>query len=107
MGDRREKSGQEVIICFESAARAVMAERELLDQGIPVRVMPAPASIRPGCGFCLRLLPEDLDRAAGVLADRGPGGAEAYAPGPGNGLGGYRRIPLTAAPKGGTDAPGP
>ena len=101
MTDSREKPGREVIVCFESAAHAVMAERDIAGRGIPVRVMPMPSSIRAGCGFCLRVLPEDLARAAAVLAERVP--AEAYAPAPG---GGYRRIPMTAA-KGGTDAPGP
>jgi hypothetical protein len=61
----------EVIVGFEGVSQAIMAEQALTEQGFYVRVMPMPAGIRAGCGFCLRFLPEDLTRAAAFLAERG------------------------------------
>ena len=43
----------ESIICFESTAQAIMAEQALLEAAFNVRVMPKPAGIQAGCGFCL------------------------------------------------------
>jgi hypothetical protein len=61
----------EVIICFDSVSRAIMAEQALAEQAFNVRVMPVPSGIRAGCGFCLRFLPEDIGRAAALLSERG------------------------------------
>jgi hypothetical protein len=61
----------EVMICFESVSGAIMAEEALREQGFTVRVMPVPSGIRGGCGFCLRFSPEDLERAAAFLGERG------------------------------------
>ena len=57
-----------------------MAEQALLDGGFSVQVMPVPSSIREGCGFCLRLSPEDLERAAAFLGEREIVLTEAYLP---------------------------
>ncbi|MCL2006798.1 MAG: DUF3343 domain-containing protein [Treponema sp.] len=57
-----------------------MAEQALLEGGFSVRVMPVPSSIKEGCGFCLRFLPEDLERAAVFLSERGLTVGEAYVP---------------------------
>ena len=57
-----------------------MAEQVLLEGGYSVRVMPVPSSIREGCGFCLRLIPEELQRAVASLSDRGLTLTDVYLP---------------------------
>ncbi|AEF83993.1 conserved hypothetical protein [Treponema primitia ZAS-2] len=73
-----ESSSKELIVGFEGVAQAIMAEQALLEQGFYVRVMPMPAGIRAGCGFCLRFVPEDLERAAVFLSERGLAIREAW-----------------------------
>ena len=55
-----------------------MAEQALSEVKLPVRVMPTPSSIRPGCGFCLRFMAEDLEKAVSFLSERGFSVTEAY-----------------------------
>jgi hypothetical protein len=69
---------EDVIVCFESASGAIMAEQALLEQGFYVRVMPMPAGIKAGCGFCLRFLPEDFEKAHQFLLKCGLNVKEAY-----------------------------
>jgi len=69
---------EETIICFESVSMAIMAEQALVENQFSVRVMPTPSSIRGGCGFCLRFLSEDLERAAAFLLERSYAVTEAY-----------------------------
>ena len=61
----------EAIICFESVAQAIMTEQALTQGKFSVRVMPAPAAIQKGCGFCLRFLPEDVEKILSFLAEQG------------------------------------
>ncbi|MDR3123463.1 MAG: DUF3343 domain-containing protein [Treponema sp.] len=61
----------EVIICFESVSRAIMAEGALRAEAFNVRVMPVPSGIKGGCGFCLRFSPEDIEKAVAFLSERG------------------------------------
>jgi hypothetical protein len=61
----------EVIICFDSTSHVIMAEQTLLEQGFDVRVMPRPSAIKAGCGFCLRFLPEAIEKAIVSLAKCG------------------------------------
>ncbi|GHV02649.1 hypothetical protein FACS189485_03690 [Spirochaetia bacterium] len=68
----------EVIAGFENVSRAIMAEQALTEQGFDVRVMPMPSGIRAGCGFCLRFLPEDIEKAAAFLRERGLSIKEAW-----------------------------
>ncbi|MDR1030105.1 MAG: DUF3343 domain-containing protein [Treponema sp.] len=68
----------ERIICFESTSQAIMAEQVLLEQAFYVRVMPKPSSIQAGCGFCLRFLPEDIDKAVSFLSKCGINVKETY-----------------------------
>jgi fructose-specific phosphotransferase system component IIB len=72
------ESVNEVIICFESVSRAIMAEEALTKQAFNVRVMPVPSGIRGGCGFCLRFSPEDIDRASAFLSECGFDISEAW-----------------------------
>lgn len=64
-------NNEEIIVGFESVAAAIMAEQALTEHAFYVRVMPMPSGIRAGCGFCLRFLPEDIDKAAAFLSERG------------------------------------
>ena len=69
---------EETIICFRSVTEVIMAEQALSEGKFSVRVMPAPANIRPGCGFCLRLMPEDQEKAVSFLSGRGFSTTETY-----------------------------
>lgn len=75
-------NAEEVIVGFEGVSQAIMAEQALLEQGFYVRVMPMPAGIRAGCGFCLRFLPADLTKATAFLAERGLAIKEAWVKSP-------------------------
>ncbi|MDR1301928.1 MAG: DUF3343 domain-containing protein [Treponema sp.] len=68
----------ERIICFESTSQAIMAEQALLEQAFYVRVMPKPSGIEAGCGFCLRFLPDDIDKAVLFLSKCGITVKETY-----------------------------
>ena len=71
-------SKEEVIVCFDSAAHAIMAEQSLVEEKFSVRIMPAPSAIKMGCGFCLRFLPEEFQRAAEFMSGLGLAFNEAY-----------------------------
>ena len=71
-------SSKEAIICFESVSVVILAEQALAGNNFSVRIMPTPSSIRGGCGFCLRFLPEDFERAAAFLLEKGFAVTEAY-----------------------------
>jgi hypothetical protein len=68
----------ESIICFESTTQAIRAEQMLLEKAFNVRVMPKPSGIEAGCGFCLRFLPEDIEKAAIFLLSCGIPVKETY-----------------------------
>jgi hypothetical protein len=85
-------SNTEVIVHFEQAASAIMAEEALSGAGFSVRVMPTPSAIRAGCGFCLRFLPDEIEKAAGFLSERGLAVTEAYIREESAGESSYRRI---------------
>lgn len=42
-----------LVVTFPSSHAALRAERELLDAGVPVELIPVPRRIRGDCGFCL------------------------------------------------------
>lgn len=58
----------EYILSFDSAYDAMAAEQALLQAGVPVRVMPLPASISAGCGICLRIVPDAWQQVFGILS---------------------------------------
>ncbi|GMO24982.1 MAG: hypothetical protein Ta2B_04420 [Termitinemataceae bacterium] len=58
---------EEIMISFENVTKAILAERELLKKGFDVRVMFMPDVIQKGCGFCLRVLPNDIEKAVCIL----------------------------------------
>jgi hypothetical protein len=55
-----------------------MAEQALLEKAFNVRVMPKPAAIQAGCGFCLRFSPDDIEKAVAFLAECGIRVSETY-----------------------------
>ncbi|MDR0540155.1 MAG: DUF3343 domain-containing protein [Spirochaetaceae bacterium] len=69
---------EEIIVCFENVAQAIMAEQALVEKKVDVRVMPTPSSIRAGCGFCLRFLPEFFKNVIRFLAEQNFFVSEAY-----------------------------
>jgi hypothetical protein len=83
---------EEIIVYFESVAQAIMAEQALINRKFDVRVMPTPADIRPGCGFCLRFSPESLKNAIPFLGELNLPVIEAYQRKTGGGS--YRKIDL-------------
>ena len=85
-------NNEEIIVRFERVTEAIMAEEALTGQGVMARVMPTPSSIHAGCGFCLRFAPEDMERAAAFLAERGMVVTEAYTREEAGGPPVYRRI---------------
>lgn len=58
---------REIVLTFKNTNHSVRAETALAEAGIAVRVMPLPAAISAGCGLCLRVDPEDAQRAIGLL----------------------------------------
>jgi hypothetical protein len=68
-----------------------MAEQALMEQALYVRVMPKPSAIEAGCGFCLRFLAEDLERAAALLGECGIRVNETYRREESEGTVSYRR----------------
>jgi hypothetical protein len=60
---------EEIIFTFPSIHELIASEQGLLAEGIPVRVMPLPDQLGRYCGMCLRLKPEDYERAAAVLGE--------------------------------------
>jgi hypothetical protein len=65
--DPLEAGPGEFVFSFYSVKGAIVAERRLLDEGLPVRVMPSPPQIGPGCGICLRVKGGDLEKARMIL----------------------------------------
>jgi hypothetical protein len=84
----------EAIVCFESTAEAIMAEQALLEQAFYVRVMPKPSSIKAGCGFCLRFLPETIEAVVVFLSKCGITIKETYRMEESDGTVSYSRVPL-------------
>jgi hypothetical protein len=66
----RSEEPEEIVFTFHSTHDAIMGERELLDSGIDVRVMPNPRQMGPACGIALRVNPEDFERARELLGQR-------------------------------------
>ncbi|MDR2491410.1 MAG: DUF3343 domain-containing protein [Spirochaetaceae bacterium] len=83
---------EEIIICFESAAEAILAEQALTENSYAVRVMPVPAQLRSGCGFCLRFFQHDIKKAAAFLVEHGVSVKDVYERGESGGV--YRRVIL-------------
>lgn len=57
----------EILFAFPSTSCAILGEKVLLAESLSVTVMPLPASIKAGCGICLRLPPEQQAQATEIL----------------------------------------
>jgi hypothetical protein len=70
---------EEFMFTFAAAGDAIGAEKKLLAGGLAPAVMPLPDQIGAGCGLCLRVAPDDLERARSLL---GAGFQKIYAVSP-------------------------
>jgi hypothetical protein len=60
---------EEAVFTFHNTHEAISGERLLLKGGVKVKVMPLPSSLGAGCGFCLRVAPDDLDDSRRLLKE--------------------------------------
>jgi hypothetical protein len=60
----------EFMFTFATTRDAIEGEKLLLAAGLTVGVMPLPGQIGAGCGICLRVSPEELDKARSLSAFR-------------------------------------
>jgi hypothetical protein len=58
-------------ILFRSSSHSLWAARHLKRAGIERRMIPIPRSVSSDCGYCVRILSGDADRARDVLAGAG------------------------------------
>ncbi|MHB9292019.1 hypothetical protein Holit_01107 [Hollandina sp. SP2] len=72
-----------------------MADQALLEEAFNVRVMPKPSAIKAGCGFCLRFLPDDLEKAVLFLLKQGVHIKETYRKEESDGSVSYRKVPYS------------
>lgn len=57
------------LVTFNSTHSAIRAERELLNEGLKVKVIPVPTEITASCGLSIRMDLEDLEKVKKVLKD--------------------------------------
>ncbi|MHC5229239.1 DUF3343 domain-containing protein [Enterococcus sp. LJL99] len=57
----------EYLLTFQNTHYAVHSEKVLLEQQIPVSVMPLPTSLGNFCGICLRLEERDFNKGRDLL----------------------------------------
>jgi len=57
----------EYVLTFKNTNFAIKAERFLLADKIKIGVMPLPSQISAGCGICLRISQDEIDRSLEVL----------------------------------------
>lgn len=55
------------LVTFNSTHSAIRAERELLNEGIKVKVIPVPTEITASCGLSIRMKLEDLEKVKNIL----------------------------------------
>lgn len=57
----------EYVITFKNTNFAIKAEQLFLAENLHVSVMPLPSQIKAGCGICLRIRPEEIEKALALL----------------------------------------
>ncbi|MDF2505368.1 DUF3343 domain-containing protein [Clostridium sp.] len=57
------------LITFDSTHSAIRAEKELLNEGLKVKVIPVPTEITTSCGLSIRIALKDLEKAKKILKD--------------------------------------
>ena len=55
------------VILLQSTSHAVRGESLLVRAGVDCRLIPVPRTLSSDCGVCIRVAPEDLERARLVL----------------------------------------
>ncbi len=68
----------EIFYTFPNTHAVIAAEQALLSAKIAVKVRPVPNAIRAGCGLCLCVSPENVDKAEQTLAEKNIEFSEAY-----------------------------
>jgi hypothetical protein len=63
--------GRYSVILFRSSSHSLWAARHLKKAGIGRNMIPIPRSVSADCGYCVRILSEDVHRAKEVLANAG------------------------------------
>lgn len=58
---------REFLFTFAATGDSLAGEKKLLAGGISPAVMPLPDQLGAGCGICLRVRPEELERARAAL----------------------------------------
>ncbi|MDR1194309.1 MAG: DUF3343 domain-containing protein [Peptococcaceae bacterium] len=58
----------DIVFTFRSTRDAIGGEKSLLDNRLPVSIMPLPSQLGAGCGLCLRVAEADLSAARRLLA---------------------------------------
>ncbi|MCL1991773.1 MAG: DUF3343 domain-containing protein [Spirochaetes bacterium] len=82
----------EALVCLQSVSQAILAEQLLCEHEFYVKIMPTPAGIQGGCGFCLRFLAQELEAACDFLSRHGIPAAETYLAEGAPGAAAYRKI---------------
>ena len=59
----------EVLLVFKNTSDAVAGERKLLDAGVDAQVIPAPKTMSPGCGICLKINSADIGKVRLILGE--------------------------------------
>jgi hypothetical protein len=60
----------EYIITFPKTHTMIKSEKILSEEGILVGPMPLPPELGDGCGFCLRIKDDYIERAIQVLSEK-------------------------------------
>lgn len=57
----------DIIITFGSTQNSILAEQLFIEENLKVKVMPLPPKIKAGCGICLRVPEQELEKALQIL----------------------------------------
>lgn len=57
----------EIVITFSTTSRSIAADNLLNNNAVPYSVMPLPGSIGAGCGICVRIKEENLDKTLSLF----------------------------------------
>lgn len=57
----------EYVFTFQGTQEAIFSEEVLNMENIKVRVMALPSEIQAGCGICIRVYPDDLEKSKKTL----------------------------------------
>jgi len=58
-----------IVALFLSVSHVMKAEKILLGENIPIKIIPVPKSISSDCGVCIRIEEEYVEKLKVILAD--------------------------------------